>query len=54
MQNAGSRNPTAEERIESIPSYLGATPTGQAAAHADVPAANLPRPFQSYSDSHPR
>ena len=24
MQNAGSRNPTAEERIESIPSYLSA------------------------------
>lgn len=22
MQNAGSRNPTAEERIESVPSYL--------------------------------
>jgi len=29
MQNAGSRNPTAEERIESIPSYLSAL----AAAH---------------------
>jgi hypothetical protein len=24
MQNAGSRNPTAEERIESVPSYLSA------------------------------
>jgi hypothetical protein len=29
MQNAGSRNPTAEERIESIPSYLSALPSIQ-------------------------
>src|SRR5205814_4966239 len=33
VQNAGSRNPTAEERIESIPSYLSPL----AAPHAHLP-----------------